>query len=339
MIGAIIGGIGSLFSGAAAANATQSAAHKQLMATRETNATNLQIAREQRDWEYRMQQEQNEYNSLSAQRARAEEAGYSPYILGGTNSQMQSSLPSYQTPQMQTPSYELEAAAAQQLARIPTDFVSNLLSASSATKAYQEAQKVGAERQAVDIENQYRTQNILLDLEKKKEERDSKRSQRLLTELQTEILGAQKKALIQRANLDNELIASQASKEFSQEMYLRSMTAINAKSYKWFDQQKRLELSQITANISYLCAQKELSEANTKLAIKNAVTIYLQQQGIKWDNQVKEVAATYSDFLTREQYQQMQKLTDKIGKDIEWYDYNQYLNGIKSLPSVILPIK
>lgn len=339
MIGAIVGGIGSLFSGAAAAHATQSAAQKQLMATRETNATNLQIAREQRDWEYRMQQEQNEYNSLSAQRARVEEAGYSPYILSGTNSQMQSSLPSYQAPQMQTPSYELEAAAAQQLARIPTDFVSNVLSASNATKAYQEAQMVGAQRQAVDIENQYRTQNILLDLEKKKEERDSIRSKRLYTELQNEIVGAQKKALIQRASLDNELIASQASREFSQDMYLRSMSAINAKSYKWFDQQKRMELSQISANIAYLCAQKGLSVANTKVAMQNAVTLYLQQKGIRYDNEVKKVAATYSEFFNDEQYKQMQKLTQKLGKDVEWYDYNQYLNAIKLMPTVMFPIK
>lgn len=339
MIGGLLSGIGSLVGGLVSASATKKASQMQLQATQETNATNLKLAQQQRDWEYQMQQEQNAYNSLSAQRARAEEAGFSPYMLSGQNSQMQTSLPSYQTPQVQTPSYELEAAAAQQLAKIPSDVVSSVLSASSASKAYQEAQKVGAEKQAIDIENQYKTQNILMDLEKKKEERDNTRSKRLITELQTSIMGAQKHALIQRASLDNELIASQASKEFANEMYLRSMTSINAKQYQWLDQEKRLALSQTAAYIGYLCAQKNLSEAQTKLAVQNAITLHLQQIGVRWDNEVKKVAAVYSEFVSDEQLRQMRKVTEKIGKDIEWYDYNQYMNGLRSLPSLMIPIR
>lgn len=339
MLGAIAQGAGSLFGSVLGFIGTNNAAKKQLAATQETNKTNLQIAREQRDWEYRMQQEQNAYNSLAAQRARAEDAGFSPYILGGSNSYMQSSLPSYQAPQMQTPSYDLEAAAAQQLADIPNNVINGVLSAVNASKAFQESQKVGAERQAVDIENQYRTQSILLDLENKKEESKSKRSQRLFTELQTDILGAQKKAKIQRASLENELIASQANKEFANEMYLRSMQSLNAKQYKWLDQEKRLALSQTAAEIGYLSAQKHLSEAQTKMAVQNAIMLQLQQIGVKWDNESKKVAATYSEFISDEQLRQMRKVTERLGKEVDWFDYNQYLNGIKSMPSVLLPIK
>ncbi len=339
MYGALAQGAGSLIGSILGFIGSNNAANKQLAATQDTNKTNLQIAREQRDWEYKMQQEQNAYNSLAAQRARAEDAGFSPYILGGSNSSMQSSLPSYQAPQMQTPSYDLKAAAAQQLANIPNNVVNDVLSASNATKAFQEAEKIGAERQAVDIENQYRTQRILLDLENKKEERDSKRSQRLLTELQSNILGAQKKAFIQRASLENELIASQANKEFANEMYLRSMQSLNAVQYKWLDQEKRLALSLITAQIGYLCAQKHLSEAQTKTAVQNAIMLQLQQSGVRWDNESKKVAATYSEFISDEQLRQMRKVTERIGKEVDWFDYNQYLNGLKSMPSLILPIK
>ena len=336
MLGGFLSGIGSLVGGLFGYSGAKSAANAQLQATKETNATNLQIAREQREFEYQMQQEQNAYNSLAAQRQRAEEAGFSPYILGGSNSQMQSSLPTYQAPQQNVPNYELQAQAANLLSSIPSQVVQSVLSSAQMEETINQAQKIGAEKQSIDIENQYKVQRILMDLEKQRNETDSTKSKRIYQDLQNEIVGSQKRELQKRASLENELIASQASNQFAQEMLARSSQALNSKQYRWLDMEKRSQLAQTAAYIGVLSAQKGLTEAQTKQAVENAVIMQLQQSGIKLDNKVKEVASKYADLLEYNKLINLKSQNAKIGKEIDWYNYNQIMHSIPSLPFMLL---
>lgn len=69
-----LGAIGSLVGGAVGSRA-------QLKAVRETNETNKQIADSNNQWNYRMFNEQNEYNSAIQQRSRLEQAGMNPYLM------------------------------------------------------------------------------------------------------------------------------------------------------------------------------------------------------------------------------------------------------------------
>ena len=336
MLGSFLSGIGSLVGGLFGYSGAKSAANAQLQATKETNATNLQIAREQREFEYQMQQEQNAYNSLAAQRQRAEDAGFSPYILGGSNSQMQTSLPTYQAPQQNVPNYELQAQAANLLSSIPSQVVQSVLSSAQMEETINQAQKIGAEKQSIDIENQYKVQRILMELEKQRNETDSTKSKRIYQDLQNEIVGSQKRELQKRASLENELIASQASNQFAQEMLARSSQALNSKQYRWLDMEKRSQLAQTAAYIGVLSAQKGLTEAQTRQAVENAVIMQLQQSGIKLDNKVKEVASKYADLLEYNKLINLKSQNVKIGKEIDWYNYNQIMHSLPSIPFMLI---
>lgn len=336
MIGNIISGIGNLIAGVGGYAGAKYAANAQLQATKDTNATNIRLAKEQRDWSYQMQQEQNAYNSLASQRQRAEEAGFSPYILNGSNSQMQSSLPSYQVPQQNVPSYELQAQAAQMLANIPSQFIQSVLSSAQTESVVNQAQKTGAEKQSIEIENQYKVLRILMDLEKTKSETENNKSKKFFQDLQNQIVGAQKKEMVKRAGLENELIASQAANQFAQEMLARSQQSLNAKQYRWLDAEKRYQLAQTSAYIGVLSAQKGLTEAQTKLAIKNAIIMELQQAGIKSDNEVKQVAAKYADLVEYYKLINVKSQNAKLGKEIDWYNYNQLMHSVPNLPFMMM---
>ena len=77
----IISGAGSLIGGIFSSSGSRYAAKKQLQAVRETNAMNLQIAKDNNDFNERMWHLQNEYNSPANQRYRLEAAGLNPYLM------------------------------------------------------------------------------------------------------------------------------------------------------------------------------------------------------------------------------------------------------------------
>lgn len=334
LLPAAVGALGSVVGGFVGSSGTKKASDNSLQATRETNASNERLAQQQRDFEYQMVQEQNAYNSLAAQRQRAEEAGFSPYILGGQNSNMQTQLPQYQRADLLTPSYELQAQAAQHLAQIPTNMVASALSGIQMSKAFSESEKVGSEKQALDIENSYRTARIVAELSKMQEETRNTRAKATIEELNSQILGAGKKALMQRASLENELIAQNITKSFADEMYARSMTSINAHNIKWIDTTARMGLAQSAAHTALLCAQRGLTLAETKRAIANTVLADVQAQGLRIDNDSKRIANAYADALNDASLRKMQKEIESMQSELNYKDYNEFLQGVRSIPIV-----
>lgn len=83
ILGAIIGGVGSLLGGVIGAAGSSHAADKSLQATRETNKANRELAQYQNEWNLAQWNRQNAYNSPSAQRQRYEQAGINPYFALG----------------------------------------------------------------------------------------------------------------------------------------------------------------------------------------------------------------------------------------------------------------
>ncbi len=81
--GGIVSGVGSLIGGIFGASATRAAAKAQLQAVRETNKSNLDLAKYQNDWNIAQWNRQNAYNTPAAQRQRYEEAGINPYFALG----------------------------------------------------------------------------------------------------------------------------------------------------------------------------------------------------------------------------------------------------------------
>lgn len=117
-VGSALGSVAAGVAGSViGSSATDNAAEKALQSTQDTNATNLQIARENNEKAIELQEQQNqfnveqwnrnnEYNSPVAQRDRLLAAGYNPNMFGN-NSQytpspvQQTSIPNLTTPQMQ----------------------------------------------------------------------------------------------------------------------------------------------------------------------------------------------------------------------------------------------
>lgn len=331
-----LGAIGSVAGGLISASAMKQAAQAQLQATRETNESNQKLAQAQRDFEYQMVQEQNEYNSLAQQRARAEAAGYSPYILGGSNSSLQSQIPQYNPIPNQVPNYELQSRAAEQLGRIPSDAVSSFLNGANGYASVENAGKIGAERQAIEIENQTRLAEALARIDKLISDTKSENVKTRLNQLQEDILGANKKALSMREGLQNELIAQQTSESFAREMYHRSMVSLNSINVKWLDAEKRMALSEVSSRIALNSAQRGLTHAQTKLAISNAVLSELAATGMRLDHDAKRVANSYADSLNWATLQKLNKEIQSIDTDLNWKDYDEVFKGFSSIPIPIL---
>lgn len=83
---ALISAGGSILAGGLGALAGGLSSSKYLKGVRETNETNLQLAREQRDWDLAQWNRENEYNSAPAQLARWQAAGFSPHSFVGVGS-------------------------------------------------------------------------------------------------------------------------------------------------------------------------------------------------------------------------------------------------------------
>lgn len=92
---------GSLLGGLFGFLGSNSASKAQLQATRETNAQNYKIWREQVAEQRAQWERENEYNSPAAQRKRLEEAGYNPLSNANTGNASSMSLPN--APTMQVP--------------------------------------------------------------------------------------------------------------------------------------------------------------------------------------------------------------------------------------------
>lgn len=334
--GAIVGGaanlLGGIFGGSSAASASKYAADKQLQAVQETNKLNAQLAKEQRDWEYQMVQEQNAYNSLSAQRQRAEEAGFSPYILSGQNSNLQNQIPSYQRAEMQTPDMSAYQQYAQLLGNIAPQSISNALNSFAQSL---QAGKSLAEQKAINIENVTRSAAAVAQLEKTREETRSAELKNIYQSIENQFSRDAYKHRLQRQALENEQIAQSYATQWAQEMYTRSLVTINHHALKFFDERQRLEMAQISANVALSAAQTNLSNAQTKLAIENALYVQLQQQGQMSDNECRKVAANYAENMNMELLNNIRERTRYIGAKTEIMPLEVGLNAFGTVAGAI----
>lgn len=316
--GAIVSGaanlLGGIFGGSSAAHASKYAADKQLQAVQETNKLNAQLAKEQRDWEYQMVQEQNAYNSLSAQRQRAEEAGFSPYILNGQNSNLQNQIPSYQRAEMQAPDMSQYQQYAQLLGNIAPQSISNAFN--SFAQSIQ-AGKSMAEQKAINIENVTRSAAAVAQLEKTREETRSSQLKNIYQDIENQFSRDAYKYRLQRQTLENEQIAQSFATQWAQEMYTRSLVNMNHHTLKFFDERQRLEMAQISANVALSAAQTNMSNAQTRLAIENALYVQLRQQGQMADNECRKVAAKYAENMNMELLNNIRERTRNTGAQTE----------------------
>lgn len=324
--------LGGIFGGLSGASASKYAADRQLQATIETNKMNAQLAREQRDWEYKMVQEQNAYNSLAAQRHRAEEAGFSPYILGGQNSNLQNQIPSYQRAEMQTPDMSQYQQYAQLLGNTVPQSLTNAFNSFAQTL---QAGKSLAEQKAINIENVTRSASAVAELQRAQEEARGSALRNIAQDLQNQFSRDSYKYRLQRETLENENIAQSYATQWAQEMYTRSLVNMNHHTLKYFDQRQQLELAQISANVALSAAQSKLTNAQTKLAIENSIFVQLRQKGQMSENECRKVAAAYSDNMNWELLKNIRERTRNIGSQTDFLPVQIGLDALGTVGGLI----
>lgn len=157
----------TLIGGIAGSASTDKAADASLQATRETNQTNIQLAREQQEWQEDMINLQNEYNSPLAQKQRYMEAGINPYMAmaqGSLGSGNQNTIPAYQRAQAENPAqYILQGGIAQAnvMQRTSEQVIQGLSVAAQNSLAY--AQVAKTKQDTRFFMDNYDTYSLMLD--------------------------------------------------------------------------------------------------------------------------------------------------------------------------------
>lgn len=319
--GAAIGAAGNV----AAAGAQTSAS---IINTNNTNKTNLQIAQEtnqankeiaqmsneynqqmlerQIEQEWDMWNAENEYNSASSQRQRLEDAGLNPYLMmdggsAGTASGMTSPTPqSAVVPQMQGATMQpADMSGLSGLRGIASEFIATL-------KAQEDIRGQQLINEGQEIENQYKADKLLADLEKTRTEsgfvRSQTKGQDIMNKFQPEMLSSE----IRQRKTDT---------MFTQLRSHGQMLA-NLSAYEWYKvlpQQIKQTINEQMVRINNMKLQGNLTQAEINTEINKAVTEFMK--GAREQQQFDFESDSYKDRL------------DKIKADLRHAIYNSGPEG------------
>ena len=306
--GAAIGAAGDLaatgISTAASIANTNSTNKANKEIAESTNQANIQIAQMSNEFnreqlERQIQQEwdmwnaENEYNSASSQRQRLEEAGLNPYMMmdggsAGSASSMTSPTPQPAVvPQMQGATMQkADLSALSGLRGIASEFIASL-------KAQEEIRGQQLINEGQEIENQYKADKLLADLEKTRSEsgfvRSQTTSQDIMNRFKPEMLSSE----LRQRNVDT---------MFTQLRSHGQMIA-NLSSYQWYKalpQQIKQTINEQMVRINNMKLQGNLTQAQINTEINKAVTEFMK--GAKEQLQFNFENDSYQDRLDKIKY-------------------------------------
>lgn len=269
-----------------------------------TNQANIHIAQMSNEFnreqlERQIQQEwdmwnaENEYNSASSQRQRLEEAGLNPYMMmdggsAGSASSMTSPTPQPAVvPQMQGATMQkADLSALSGLRGIASEFIASL-------KAQEEIRGQQLINEGQEIENQYKADKLLADLEKTRSEsgfvRSQTTSQDIMNRFKPEMLSSE----LRQRNVDT---------MFTQLRSHGQMIA-NLSSYQWYKvlpQQIKQTINEQMVRINNMKLQGNLTQAQINTEINKAVTEFMK--GAKEQLQFNFDNDSYQDRLDKIKY-------------------------------------
>lgn len=236
-----------------------------------SNEYNQQMLERQIEQEWDMWNAQNEYNSISSQMQRAEDAGVNPYqALGLMNSGNASSMtsPTPQpavVPQMQGATMQpADMSGFAGLRDIATEFVSLL-------KSEEEIKGQQLQNEGVQIENQYKADRFMVEMYKNLKEAglaDSKRvGQDIMNKFQPEMLQSEirqrnTETMFTQLRADGQLVANLTAMEW----------------YKVLPKQIQNELTTEALRINNLKLQGKLTEAQVRTEVNRSVTEFYKSR-------------------------------------------------------------
>lgn len=305
-----IGAIGSSLIGGIASIGSQNSANK----------TNIKLAQMSNDFQREMydkqvadEWKQIEYNTPYNQVSRLRQAGLNPNLMmnGGSAGNASGSVTTGGNPSTAHVDPTIGPSASQLLSQMSEQLFNFLLQK-------KQVDKLGAEATGLQIENQYKVQDIMARINNMKADTFSKDAKRQLDEMNTKYL---------RGNYDNFIKQQQANIAFteqqtallhSQQILTDFQANLSEKELKVFDDRLQADLSLKAAQAYQAYANGNMSYAQAKLAIQNAVESATRTAGIRIDNNIKERSA---DALVRSAFNQntiaFQKAQNMVNYGVE----------------------
>lgn len=312
----------ALLSGALgiAGSAASNAANLKL--NDENNKLNYQIWQEQKDYDYSKWKEQLEYNTPSNQMLRLRSAGLNPNLvasaIAGSNTAT-SAASSGQRPNLTA-------------GQIDSDNVTNSLN--SAYSLYQQGaiassqvDLTSAQAEQVNIDNITRlSTNLeqLLNLQKTNKGIDISNS---INEIQRRLADATFNDNVRAARLNNELIDANISKVDVERVSIQIQNDIAAENLAWLPKEKAAGLAQVLASTKLTMQQTRTSAAQERQALAVSALNYLQSEGVKIDNDLKEDVYDLSIGIQEQKYRK------------DTYEANQYMAGQNTNLGVLQPVQ
>lgn len=270
----LLGGLGSVISGAVGASSTADTNKTNLKINQMNNDFNAREAQKARDFQLNMWNRENEYNTASSQRKRLEDAGYNPYMndaQAGTASGMSGT------------SAASAAGAASQVPYTP-DFQSVGVNLASALK-------IMSDKKQTDIENLNMT-----DLLRSQIWRNLGATNWLNASPEARaynLTQGRRAAELGMASLEENLSNQRWSNNLLVANITNSLLDADAKVIlnKYLDQQQQAELNIKAANYEYLIMSGQMKRQEVNNLIADEILTYAKVRGLNISNHVAEETA------------------------------------------------
>lgn len=265
----LLGGVGSVISGAIGAKTTADTNKTNLKINQMNNDFNAREAQKARDFQLDMWNRENQYNSASSQRNRLEEAGYNPYMndaQAGTASGMSGT------------SAASAAGAASQIPYTP-DFQSVGVNLASALKMM-------SEKKQTDIENFNMTDLLRSQIWKNLGATDWRNASPEAREYN--LAQGRRAAELGMASLEENLSNQRWSNNLLVANITNSLLDADAKTIlnKYLDQQQQAELNIKAANYEYLIMSGQMKRQEVNNLIAEEIETYARANGYKIRNEI-----------------------------------------------------
>lgn len=303
-VGALIGSaISAVAGGAATAASTHSANSTNMEINQMNNAFAAAEAQKNRDWQLDMWNKNNEYNSLSAQRERAEAAGYSPWIIGGSNS-VGSSVPSGAQASPGSPGNQQ-----------PMDFTSIGSALGNVAQIMNELENGESQRKLTDasaqqvrIENEYKGAQMMTEIYKSfseaKNSFEKAAYQRILNKYADTM---QIQSVEEQAERIKNLKASYQQ--------IVTQTALDSKELQYFDETRKASLALQAAQTFAAYKAGELSYQQAQESIAKKINTEHQTGLLKAQIPQENAKAKNAQAMADALLKQMEKAAEKLDRE------------------------
>lgn len=274
LAGGLLGGVGSVISGAFGSKSTSNANKTNLKINQMNNDFNAREAQKARDFQLDMWNRENEYNSASSQRKRLEEAGYNAYMndaQAGTATGMSGT------------SAATAAGASPQIPYTP-DFQSVGVNLASALKMM-------SEKKQTDIENLNMSDLLRSQIWQNIGATDWRNAS---PEARAYNLSQGRKAAeLGMASLEENLSNQRWSNNLLVANIANSLLDAEAKTImnKYLDENQRAELNIKAANYEYLIMSGQMKRQEVNNLIADEILTYAKANGQKISNRIAEETA------------------------------------------------